>query len=275
MSSSELRRGLSRRQLLLGAAATATLAACASKSPTAAPGEGDASKPTDSVAPEAPTSTRPAGCTLSPEVTAGPYHLDGPAVRGDITEGRPGTPLELRVEVLAVGTCQPLADAAVDVWHCDAGGEYSGFNGNSLAATSAGGTNDKRFLRGVQLTDADGVAGFTTIFPGWYEGRAVHIHLEVHEGGTAGATYQGGHVAHTGQVFFDEPLTASVMAVDPYRGRTGTRTTNAEDSIFAKAGTGAIAELTPKDAADPSQGYTGTFTCLVDPAATPPPAPLF
>lgn len=218
-----------------------------------------------------PPSARPGACLLTPELTAGPYYLDGHLARRDITEGRPGAPLELRVQVLALPDCAPLGGAAVDIWHCDAGGEYSGFNGNSLEATSAGGTNDKRFLRGVQLTDDDGFATFSTIFPGWYEGRTVHIHLKVLEGGSLAGTYTGGHVAHVGQAFFDEAATAEVLAADPYLARTGARTTNDEDSIYGQAGPDAITVLTPLD----TGGYRGVFTCMVDPDATPPPAPLF
>lgn len=261
---------LSRRQLLLGAAAAVVVAACggndtaARRAPAPVTGTG-----------AAPTPAAPAACVLTPELTAGPYHLDGHLARADITEGRPGTPLEFRVRVLALPGCAPLAGAAVDVWHCDAGGEYSGFNGNSLAATQAGGTNDQRFLRGVQLTGADGIARFTTIFPGWYEGRTVHIHLKVLEGGSLTSTYTGGHVAHVGQAFFEEAITATVLGTGAYVAHTGTRTTNDQDSIYAQAGPGAITTLTPRAANDPGAGYVGEFTCIVDPSATPAAAPLF
>jgi protocatechuate 3,4-dioxygenase beta subunit len=220
------------------------------------------------------TESEPLACVLTPELTAGPYYLDGPLARPDITEGRPGSRLEFQVRVLALPGCGPLVGAAVDVWHCDAGGEYSGWNGSSLAETNAEGRNDDRYLRGVQLTDIDGVATFTTIFPGWYEGRTVHIHLKVLEGGTLAETYTGGHVAHVGQAFFDEAATAALLRQDPYRAHTGQRTTNAQDSIYAQAGPGAIAPLVP-GSDDARDGSTARFTCLVDPAATPPPAPLF
>lgn len=218
-----------------------------------------------------PTSTEPQACVLSPELTAGPYHLDGHLMRSDITEDRPGTPVEFRVKVLALPECEPLAGAAVDIWHCDAGGEYSGFNGNSLEATQTQGTNEYTFLRGVQLTGDDGVAVFKTIFPGWYEGRAVHIHLKVLEGGTSAKTYNGGHVAHVGQAFFDEPLTAQLLKAEPYSDHTGSRTTNDDDSIYRQAGTSAITKMTASE----DGKYVGEFTVMVDPTATPEPAPLF
>jgi protocatechuate 3,4-dioxygenase beta subunit len=259
---------VSRRSVLVGLAAAATLAACSSGDEAKA---GDGRRPSSTTGPRTSgTTAAPAsGSVLTPELTAGPYYLDGPAVRRDITEGRPGAPLELRVRVQD-RSCRPVANAAVDVWHCDAGGEYSGFVGNSLAETSAGGTNDLRYLRGIQMTDRDGVATFDTIYPGWYEGRAVHIHLRVHVGGTANGTYQGGHIAHTGQLFFDDALTDRVVALDPYAAHSGTRTLNSEDSIYADAGTAAVASLRPRVRGDVTRGYVGELACVVDPAASPP-----
>ena len=106
------------------------------------------------------------GPRLSPEQTEGPYHIDLDEVRGDITEDREGAPLRLRIEVLDADLCAPLQDAAVEVWHADAAGAYSG------VGSFAGET----FLRGTRMTGADGVAEFRTIYPGWYPGRAVHVH---------------------------------------------------------------------------------------------------
>ena len=280
---------VSRRQVLLGAGAALVLAGCGgddnsastttTEATTTGPsgpgsstsGAGGASSSTTAGS----ATTPPAACVLSPELTAGPYHLDGHLNRADIREDRDGTLLEFRVKVLALPDCAPLAGAAVDIWQCDAGGEYSGFNGNSLEETGAQGTNDKRYLRGVQLTDDEGVATFTTIFPGWYEGRTVHIHLKVLEGGTLGDTWTGGHVAHVGQAFFDEDQTAEMLTADAYLIHTGDRTRNEEDSIFNQAGPGAMTTLTPLDPSDPTKGYRGEFTCMVDPEATPPEAPLF
>jgi protocatechuate 3,4-dioxygenase beta subunit len=276
------------RRMLLGAGAALLLGGCSgsdSKSEPTAPSTVDGgtgktggtnAPPTALTAPTAMAQDAPPiACVLTPELTAGPYHLDGHLARADIVEDRAGTPMELRVKVLALPDCTPLQGAAVDVWHCDAGGEYSGFNGNSLAATQAGGTNGRRFLRGVQLTDSEGIATFNTIFPGWYDGRTVHIHLKVLDGGTLASTYAGGHVAHVGQAFFDEVLTAEILRGDAYLARTGTRTTNDQDSIYAQAGPGAIAALTPRPAGEDDAGFIGRFTCMVDPDAVPPPAPLF
>src|SRR4051794_4409439 len=96
-------------------------------------------------------------CVLAPEMTEGPYYVPDEKVRRDITEGRPGAPLTLRLSVLDASTCKPIRGAAVDVWHCDALGECSGVQGNS-------GT----FMRGIQRTNSKGVAAFRTVYPGWY-----------------------------------------------------------------------------------------------------------
>ncbi|HWJ62920.1 MAG TPA: intradiol ring-cleavage dioxygenase [Acidimicrobiales bacterium] len=264
-----------RRVVLLGGAAAAALAitGCSgSASEPAAAGRTTAGAPSTS-APRS-TTTVPAACELSPELTAGPYHLDDPAVRSDIREDRPGAPLTFAVTVLSYPGCYPLKGALVDVWHCDAGGEYSGFNGNSLQETTEQGTNAKRFLRGIQRTDATGTATFETIFPGWYEGRTVHVHLQVVTDEEAGRDGRA-HTAHVGQAFFDEADTTAILGAAPYSGHTGARTTNDQDSIYRQAGPNAMVALTAVGPDDAAAGWKGRFTCIVDPTATPPPAPLF
>ena len=195
-------------------------------------------------------------CTLVPEQALGPYYLEDELVRGDIREGRPGVPLELKFQVLDLATCRPLANAAVDIWHCDAGGTYSGFG--------AAASETETFLRGIQLTDEGGVARFQTIFPGCYPGRTNHIHFRVRtEGAVAGETYRGGHVAHTGQVFFPEDITIGLMKTGAYAGNAGGRMTQAEDGIFTgQGGRASTAKLT--QAADPSQGFEALLVAAVD-----------
>jgi protocatechuate 3,4-dioxygenase beta subunit len=201
-----------------------------------------------------------ASCTLTPEVTEGPYYVDLERVRRRITEGRPGVPLRLRLTVVDTDNCDPLENAAVDVWHCDAVGTYSGVEGNT-------GT----FLRGVQLTDAKGVAVIDTIYPGWYQGRGTHIHLKVHVGGgVSGANYSGGHVSHTGQLFFPEAMNDRIYRLSPYRRKTGTRTRNAQDGIYAQAGgSGAVLRLSRVSQGSLAKGLVGALTMGVDPSATP------
>jgi protocatechuate 3,4-dioxygenase beta subunit len=176
-------------------------------------------------------------CVLAPEQTEGPYYLDDHKVRRNITEGRPGAPLTLRLTVVDVSTCKPIKGAAVDIWHCDAGGVYSG--------TSVQGTEDERFLRGIQRTDAKGLALFQTLYPGWYSGRTVHIHAMVHI---------GGNVVHTGQLYFPDTLTDTVYKRLPYRRRPNRTTRNVADSIYRNGGKRSTLKLRKS-----GMGYVGSI----------------
>jgi protocatechuate 3,4-dioxygenase beta subunit len=155
-------------------------------------------------------------CVLTPELTEGPYYIAGEKLRRNITDGHPGTALALHLTVLDASTCKPVKNAAVDVWHCDAAGDYSGLNGSSTT-----------FMRGIQRTNASGLAVFHTVYPGWYTGRAVHIHVKVHVGGS---------VVHTGQLFFNDSLTDRAYKKSPYSGRPNRDTRNAADSIYRNGG---------------------------------------
>jgi len=177
-------------------------------------------------------------CVLTPEMTQGPFALDGDAVRRDVREGRPGAPLTLRTTVLDVSSCKPIKGAAVDIWHCDAGGTYSGF--------AQEGTEGRTFMRGIQRTGRGGLARFTTIYPGWYEGRTVHVHVRV---------YLGGDIAHTGQLFLPDALTDAVYRRAPYRRRPGRTTRNATDSIFLNGGSRSMLRLAKR-----GNGYVGRIT---------------
>jgi protocatechuate 3,4-dioxygenase beta subunit len=177
-------------------------------------------------------------CVLAPEATEGPYYLDGDKVRRNITEGRPGVPLGLRLAVVDVSSCRPLRNAAVDIWHCDAGGVYSG--------TDQQGTADLRFLRGIQRTDVKGMATFRTIYPGWYPGRTVHIHVRV---------ALGGNIVHTGQLYFPDTLTDAVYRRTPYSRRPNRETRNTADSIYRNGGKRSTLKL-----AKSGSGYVGTIT---------------
>jgi protocatechuate 3,4-dioxygenase beta subunit len=154
-----------------------------------------------------------ASCPITPEQTEGPFYVDVEKVRSDIREGRPGQLLRLGIRVRGAD-CKPIENAVVDVWHCDAGGIYSGVQGDS-------GT----FMRGVQVTNADGVVEFTTIYPGWYMGRTVHIHAKVH---------LDNRTALTTQLYFDDAFTEKVHAAKPYSDRTGRDSFNDTDSLFDK-----------------------------------------
>jgi protocatechuate 3,4-dioxygenase beta subunit len=154
-------------------------------------------------------------CVLTPSATEGPFYLDDALVRSDIRDSRPGQPLRLRISVVDVDRgCAPAAGALVSIWHCDATGGYSG---------EAGSGDRTRFLRGVQPTNADGIAEFLTIYPGWYQPRTVHIHYKVLLGRTD---------ALTSQLYFDDALNREVLGSHPaYRPNGLPRRTNLQDSI--------------------------------------------
>lgn len=174
-------------------------------------------------------------CVLAPEQTEGPYFLDDHRIRRNITEGKPGVPLTLRLAVVDASTCRPIRGAAVDVWHCDAAGAYSGVQGPT-------GT----FLRGIQRTDAKGVAVFRTIYPGWYQGRTVHVHVKV---------LLGGNVVHTGQLYFPDAVTDAVYRRAPYRSRPNRDPRNAGDGTYRNGGKRSTLKLTKSGAA-----YVGSIT---------------
>jgi protocatechuate 3,4-dioxygenase beta subunit len=225
-----------------GLGALALLSACGSSSKA----RSSASTTTAASSGTTPPTTARAsqvGCVLTPEATEGPFYLDLDKVRRDITEGRDGAPVALTISVVDATTCRPIKDAAVDIWHCDALGLYSGFD-------QAPG---EQFLRGTQLTATDGRATFDTIYPGWYQGRAVHIHMKVHN---------GGNVVHTGQLFFDDAQTDAVFKRSPYNSKGAPDTPNSSDSIYRDAGAAsAIVDLTSK-----ADGYTATITVGVQPS---------
>jgi len=217
------------------------------------------------------------GCmTLMTSVTEGPYYLDGALVRKNITEGKAGVPLTLRLTVVdATDGCTPVSGAAVEIWHCDAWGYYSGYTtanpGGSAPAESEEGdsANDSTYLRGYQIANANGVVKFETIFPGWYTPRTCHIHVKVHTGGEKeDGTYEGGKVNHTGQLFFDDTVAEEILTLDPYARHTGSYTVLADDMVYdgggASSGLLALEAVHKKDS---SKGYKGFLTLGIDPDA--------
>jgi protocatechuate 3,4-dioxygenase beta subunit len=179
-------------------------------------------------------------CVVRPQQTEGPFFVDEKLERSDIRsdpgggEPRPGTPLQVafNVSTLSGGACAPLAGARVDVWHCDALGAYS--DGSR-----------QRFLRGYQTTDAAGLARFTTVFPGGYQGRAVHIHFKIR-------TTQ--RQEFTSQLYFDDALTDRVHAQPPYPGAGQRRMRNESDGLFRNGGRQLVLAVSPS-----GSGYTGAF----------------
>src|SRR6186997_1219303 len=116
-------------------------------------------------------------CFLTPQSIEGPYYLDPQLVRAQIAEGRTGVPLRVDLRVIDGTTCAPSVGARVDLWHADAQGIYSGYEGQGDKQDLS--TVGQKFLRGTQFTDGKGAASFQTIYPGWYAGRATHIHFKV------------------------------------------------------------------------------------------------
>ncbi|KAF4995950.1 hypothetical protein FGRMN_4805 [Fusarium graminum] len=166
-------------------------------------------------------------CVLSPETTAGPYYVVGEYLRSNVIEKEhcDGVPLFLEVQYVDVSTCGGVPNLATDVWNCNATGVYSGVSSQAGLNTT--------FLRGIQITDHDGVVQFETIFPGHYEGRATHTHLLTHSNASVSpnGTIQvwNSPVNHIGQLFWPEDLREEVEALAPYNTNTVEVTTNEED----------------------------------------------
>ncbi|MFD5718385.1 intradiol ring-cleavage dioxygenase [Streptomyces sp. NPDC127036] len=251
---------------------------------------------------------------LTSETTEGPYYIDADKIRQDITEDEEGIPLTLALTVIDAETCRPVRNAAVDIWHCSALGVYSGYesmsNGGGGGGTPPTGepptgtptgepptggpggpgggggghaepTDDERYLRGTWRTDRHGRVTFRTVFPGWYQGRCVHIHVKVHVDGTwTDAGYEGGHTCHTGQLFFAEKAVLASAEVAPYSTNTTTRTTLDEDGIYPDNGHEGGLLYLAYDRKRIARGVHARLTMGVTPAEThettdsPPPAQL-
>ena len=231
-------RKLSRREALgvIGAAGVATVAnavACNSSSPTSP-------TPTSTTTPTPTTTTpvaNPGACVVTPNETAGPFPSITLPVRSDVREDRQGLPLTLAIAVVNAGaSCAPVTNASVEIWHCDAAGNYSEY-GNVTSST---------WLRGIQPVDAGGVARFTTIYPGWYAGRATHIHIEV---------FVNNRSVKTSQIAFPEDINSAVYASGVYASKGQNPTKTDRDSIFSDGFTSELATV----AGNTTSGYNATF----------------
>lgn len=193
----------------------------------------------------------PGACVVRPQQTEGPYFVDEVLQRADLRSDpadgsvKTGMPLDLAIVVstLAADRCQPLPGVQVDVWHCDHLGVYSDVQDPSFN------TVGKKFLRGYQRTDAQGRARFTTIYPGWYQGRTVHIHFKLRSPATQRPGFE-----FTSQLYFDDAVTDRVFGTAPYAERPARSTRNDGDRIYRRGGQQLLVGLAPQ-----GEGYAGTF----------------
>ncbi|MFF5405017.1 intradiol ring-cleavage dioxygenase [Streptomyces misionensis] len=280
-----------RRMLALGGAAGAVALSGAGAAASAADRGADT---LGSV--KAAASASGACMSLTTEQIEGPYYIDYELFRKNVVEDRTGIPLLLVLRAVDNATCEPLRNSAVEIWHCDASGVYSGYtqtgNGGGTppgppptgtptappdgpGGPGGGGgghatpTDDLTWLRGIQMTDHQGFVTFRTVFPGWYTGRAVHIHTKVHTGGSRTSDgYTGGRTCHTGQFYFSEDAVEATADTAPYSANTVTRVTLDQDSIYPKTGTqGGLLELV-WDKKHIERGVIGHITMAVDLSAT-------
>jgi protocatechuate 3,4-dioxygenase beta subunit len=255
---------LTRREILalFGAGSAATiLAACGAGTSSSAATAGASASPASSAgATGLATATATAivaasslpACVVRPAETEGPYFVDEKLLRSDIrsdpSDGsvKPGATLRLSFAVAKVtgNSCAPYAGLLVDVWHCDGLGVYSDVSDPGFQTTG------KKFLRGYQITDANGLASFATIYPGWYQGRTVHVHFKIR---TDAAVSPG--LEFTSQLFFDDTLTDKVLAGQPYAQKGPRTLRNSGDGIYSAGGD----QLLLNVAGDATAGYTSTF----------------
>jgi protocatechuate 3,4-dioxygenase beta subunit len=228
-------------------------------------------------------------CTLTASTTQGPYYFDADKIRSDIREDKQGKQLRIAIKVQDSQACAPLDGAVVEIWHCDAGGLYSGAESLSSGGAPGGGgpgggtppsgmpggmptampsgmpgsggpgggandgiadltpTDDKRYLRGAQVTGTNGIVQFTTIWPGWYRGRTVHVHAMVHVSSSR---------VLTTQIMFDETVNTKVFAASPYSAHTGRDTFNNNDTIYKDA---MLMKVT-----EDGDGYAGAIVFAAD-----------
>jgi protocatechuate 3,4-dioxygenase beta subunit len=212
-------------------------------------------------------------CVLNPEGETGPFYVKGELVRSDLLEGQEGVPVIFDVQFVDVNTCEGIEELYADIWNCNATGVYSGVISQGNGNTADTSNIDATFLRGIQVTDSDGVVSFNTLFPGHYSGRTTHHHIVAHLNVTvlSNGTITGGSVAHIGQLFWDQDLITEVEATSPYSTNTVTLTTNAEDRVFSDETEGTTSDpvLNYVWLGDSlSDGLLGWTTVAVDTSAT-------
>jgi protocatechuate 3,4-dioxygenase beta subunit len=229
---------LSRREALtvIGAAGAAISLGCGGDTPTS---------PSAVTTTTTTGGTSAAACAVTPSETIGPYPSLADMIRSDIREDRTGTPLSLVLTVNNTNNaCGPLAGATVDIWQCDAEGRYSQYSQGGFDGRAS------TFLRGMQTTDANGRVTFATVYPGWYQGRATHIHVEV---------LVNGRSVKVTQIGFPETVNADVYRSGVYAARGLNPTSNSGDMVFADS----ISQETATISGSAASGYTAAFTINV------------
>lgn len=222
-------RKIGRRELLgaIGATGAAVAFGCGSSS----------GSPTSPTTTTTTTTSTNAACAVTPTETIGPYPSLVDLFRSDIREGKSGTLLALTIKVVNVSSsCSPVSGANVEIWHVDAAGNYSQY----------GTQTTQTYLRGIQTTNSNGEVTFITIYPGWYQGRATHIHAEVTIGGRS---------VKVTQIAFPESVNNTVHGSGAYASRGTNPIANSSDGIFADSLSSEL--VTP--VGDSSNGYTAAF----------------
>jgi protocatechuate 3,4-dioxygenase beta subunit len=256
-------RVLSRREVLalMGAVSVSAVAvACApgssaggsasASAASAAASSGATATPLATASAAAVASSLPT-CVVVPELTEGPYYvnenLDRSDIRIDTADGSVSEGAVLRIDWVVSqvdgSACIPLEGVLVDVWHCDALGNYS----------DVGSEEGHDYLRGYQHTDANGLATITTVYPGWYQGRAVHIHFKIRTEPGASSGFE-----FTSQLFFDDALSASVYGQGVYASKGTQDVKNASDGIYGQS-----QGMTLLDVVKDGDGYKATFEIAI------------
>jgi protocatechuate 3,4-dioxygenase beta subunit len=235
MSSKKMPRRAAVLRLAGAAGAAAAAWACGGDTPTSPSGATTTTTGTTGASASTTVSTNEA-CATTPSETAGPYPSIVSIVRSDIRENRPGVPLTLALKVVNVNNgCAAVSGANVEIWHCDVSGNYSEY----------GSQTTQTYLRGIQTTDASGQVSFTTIYPGWYQGRATHIHIEVKVNSRS---------VKVTQIAFPESINNTVYASSVYASRGANPTSNLSDGIFADS----LASELVTPVGDPASGYSAS-----------------
>lgn len=244
-----------RRTLLkfAGVAASSFLAGCGAGSSTGSDTSSSDDSSSESSSTDDTTTQVEGECVLIPEETQGPYPLlailgNSSMVRQDITEDKEGIPLSITLRLVDINnSCIPIANAAVYIWHCDKDGSYSGYS-----STQNGSHAGQTFLRGIQISDADGVVTFNTIYPGWYAGRITHVHFQIYLNDNLTVT-----ATATSQLAFPAEITAAVYNTSLYsKGQNTVITSFAQDNIFSDGTTYQMASVD----GDTNSGYDATLT---------------